>query len=106
MTVFRLVVIGFVIFGAFGSVPLVWALGDTMAGLLAIFNIVAIVPLGGVALKLLKNFNDQRRKGIDPVFHREMLPELKNVEYWDGSDPVTRRSADDRITISEGNDGR
>ena len=106
MTVFRLVVIGFVIFGAFGSVPLVWALGDTMAGMLAIFNIVAIVPLGGVALKLLKNFNDQRRKGIDPVFHREMLPELKNVEYWDGSDPVTRRSADDRITISEGNDGR
>ena len=106
MTVLRLVVIGFVIFGAFGSVPLVWALGDTMAGLLAIFNIVAIVPLGGVALKLLKNFNDQRRKGIDPVFHREMLPELKNVEYWDGSDPVTRRSEEDRITISESYDGR
>ena len=106
LNVFRIVVIGFVIFGAFGSVPLVWALGDTMAGLLAIFNIVAIVPLGGVALKLLKNFNDQRRKGIDPVFHREMLPELKNVEYWDGSDPVTRRSEEDRITISEGNDGR
>ena len=106
MTVFRLVVIGFVIFGAFGSVPLVWALGDTMAGLLAIFNIVAIVPLGGVALKLLKNFNDQRRKGIDPVFHREMLPELKNVEYWDGSDPVTRRSEEDRITSSESYDGR
>ena len=106
LNVFRLVVIGFVIFGAFGSVPLVWALGDTMAGLLAIFNIVAIVPLGGVALKLLKNFNDQRRKGIDPVFHREMLPELKNVEYWDGSDPVTRRSEEDRITISESYDGR
>ena len=106
LNVFRIVVIGFVIFGAFGSVPLVWALGDTMAGLLAIFNIVAIIPLGGVVLKLLKNFNDQRRKGIDPVFHREMLPELKNVEYWDGSDPVTRRSEEDRITISESYDGR
>ena len=106
MTVFRLVVIGFVIFGAFGSVPLVWALGDTMAGLLAIFNIVAIIPLGGVVLKLLKNFNDQRRKGIDPVFHREMLPELKNVEYWDGSDPVTRRSEEDRIVLRDDNRGR
>ncbi|WJY97854.1 alanine/glycine:cation symporter family protein [Corynebacterium fournieri] len=104
MTVFRIVVIGFVIFGAFGSVPLVWALGDTMAGLLAIFNIVAIVPLGGVALKLLKNFNQQRRKGIDPVFHRDMLPELKNVEYWDGSDPVTRRSEGDRIVADYSND--
>lgn len=106
LNVFRIVVIGFVIFGAFGSVPLVWALGDTMAGLLAIFNIVAIIPLGGVVLKLLKNFNDQRRKGIDPVFHRDMLPELKNVEFWDGSDPVTRRSDEDRITISQGYDGR
>ena len=91
---------------ALGSVPLVWALGDTMAGLLAIFNIVAIVPLGGVALKLLKNFNDQRRKGIDPVFHREMLPELKNVEFWDGSDPVTRRSEEDRIVLRDDNRGR
>ena len=106
MSWFRLVVIGFVIFGAFGSVPLVWALGDTMAGLLAIFNIVAIVPLGGVVLKLLKNFNDQRRKGIDPVFHREMLPELKNVEFWDGSDPVTRRSEEDRIVLRDDNRGR
>ena len=105
LNVFRIVVIGFVIFGAFGSVPLVWALGDTMAGLLAIFNIVAIIPLGGVVLKLLKNFNDQRRKGIDPVFHRDMLPELKNVEYWDGSDPVTRRSEEDRTVLREDNRG-
>lgn len=97
LTVFRIVVIGFVIFGAFGSVPLVWALGDTMAGLLALFNIIAIVPLGGVALKLLKNYNQQRRRGQDPVFHRDMLPEIKNIEYWDGSDPVTRRSAEDRV---------
>lgn len=101
LNVFRLVVLGFVIFGAFGSVPLVWALGDTMAGLLAIFNIVAIIPLGGVALKLLKNFNEQRRQGVDPVFNRDMLPEIKNVEYWDGSDPVTRRSAEDRIEIGQ-----
>ena len=101
LNVFRLVVLGFVIFGAFGSVPLVWALGDTMAGLLAIFNIVAIIPLGGVALKLLKNFNEQRRQGVDPVFNRDMLPEIKNVEYWDGSDPVTRRSSEDRIEIGQ-----
>lgn len=104
LTVFRLVVLGFVIFGAFGSVPLVWALGDTMAGLLAIFNIVAIIPLGGVALKLLKNFNEQRRQGVDPVFNRDMLPEIKNVEYWDGSDPVTRRSAKDRIVADYSKD--
>ncbi|GAB3080749.1 alanine/glycine:cation symporter family protein [Corynebacterium aquatimens] len=98
MTGFRVVVIGFVIFGAFGTVPLVWALGDTMAGLLAMMNIAAIIPLGGVAIKLLKNFNEQRAQGMDPVFHRDMLPELQNIEFWDGSDPVTRRSIEDRVT--------
>ena len=48
-----------------------------------------------MAFKLLKNYNEQRAKGVDPVFHRDMVPGLKNVEYWDGSDPVTRRSAED-----------
>ena len=101
MTLFRLGVIAFVFFGAFGSVPLVWSLGDTMAGIMATINIIAIVPLGGVAIKLLKNFNEQRTKGIDPVFHRDMLPELPNVEVWDGSDPVTRRTWEDRRSLRE-----
>ena len=101
MTLFRLGVIGFVIFGAFGSLPLVWALGDTMAATMVLINLIAIVPLGGIAFKLLKNFNEQRAQGIDPVFHRDMLPDVKNIEYWDGSDPVTRRSAEDRITVDE-----
>ena len=74
-----------------------------MAGLLAMFNIAAIIPLGGVAIKLLKNYNEQRRQGIDPVFHRDMLPEIKNVEFWDGSDPVTRRSLEDRVVAREAN---
>ena len=72
-----------------------------MAGTMAIINIIAIVPLAGVAIKLLKNYNEQRVQGIDPVFHRDMMPEVKNVEFWDGSDPVTRRSLEDRITASE-----
>ncbi len=94
---FRVVVVGFVFFGAVGSLPLVWALGDTFAATMVFINLIAIVPLGGVAIKLLRNYGEQRSHGIDPVFHRDMLPELKNVEYWDGSDPVTRRSLEDRV---------
>src|SRR5699024_9698824 len=92
---FRAVVIFFIWFGAVGSLPLVFSLADTGAGTMVILNIWAIVPLSGVAIKLLKNFNQQRRQGIDPVFHRDMLPEIKNIEVWDGSDPATRRSLDD-----------
>ncbi len=97
LNVFRVCVIGFVFFGAVGSLPLVWALGDTFAATMVFINLIAIVPLGGVAIKLLHNYGGQRSRGIDPVFHRDMLPELKNVEFWDGSDPVTRRSLEDRV---------
>ena len=92
---FRAVVIFFIWFGAVGTLPFVFALADTGAGTMVILNIAAIIPLSGVAIKLLKNFNQQRRQGIDPVFHRDMLPEIKNIEVWDGSDPATRRSLDD-----------
>ena len=84
----------FVWFGAVGSLPFVFALADTGAAMMVLINIVAIVPLCGVAIKLLKNFNEQKRQGLDPIFHRDMLPGVRNIECWDGSDPVTRR--DDR----------
>ncbi len=96
LNVFR-VVVGICVFGgAIGSLPLVWALGDTFAATMVVINLIAIIPLAGVAIKLLKNYSEQRRRGVDPVFHRGMLPELKNVEVWDGSDPVTRRSLEER----------
>ena len=101
LVVFRLVVLFFVWFGAVGTLPLVFSLADTGAGTMVVLNIIAIVPLSGVAIKLLKNYNEQRRKGVDPVFHRDMLPEAKNVECWDGSDPVTRRSVEDRQILRD-----
>ena len=101
LQIFRLVVLFFVWFGAVGSLPLVFALADTGAATMVILNIIAIVPLSGVAIQLLKNFNEQRSKGIDPVFHRDMLPDVPGVECWDGSDPVTRRSDADRKILRD-----
>ena len=91
MTAFRVIVMLCVYGGAIGSVPLVWALGDTFAAIMVLINLIAIVPLGGVAVKLLKNFSLQKAQGYDPVFHRDMLPEVANISCWDGSDPVTHR---------------
>ncbi|AKE41498.1 Na+/alanine symporter family [Corynebacterium kutscheri] len=91
MTIFRIFVMFCVVGGSIGSVPLVWALGDTFAAIMVLINLIAIVPLAGVAVKLLKNYVQQSAQGLDPVFHRDMLPEIPNVECWDGTDPVTRR---------------
>lgn len=97
LLVFRVAVLFFVWFGAVGSLPFVFALADTGAATMVLINVCAIVPLAGVAIKLLRNYTAQKKQGLDPVFHRDMLPELKNVECWDGSDSVTRRHEDDRV---------
>ncbi|WP_448851943.1 alanine/glycine:cation symporter family protein [Corynebacterium sp. 335C] len=76
--------------GAIGSVPLVWSLADVFSGLMATINIAAILPLGGVAVLLLRNYAAQKAKGVNPVFHRDDIPGLRGrIECWDGSDPMT-----------------
>lgn len=91
LSIFRILVVLCVFGGAIGTVPLVWSLADTFAATMVVINLIAIVPLGGVAVKLLKHFSEQKRAGLEPIFHRDDLPELKNVECWDGQDPVTQR---------------
>lgn len=89
LTGFRVLVLLSVFFGAIASVPLVWALGDTFAGIMVLINLCAIVPLGGVAVKLLRNYNKQKKAGLDPVFHRDMMPEVRNIACWNGQDAAT-----------------
>jgi AGCS family alanine or glycine:cation symporter len=41
-------------------------------------NLIAIVLLGRYAFRLLDDYRNQKRQGIkEPVFHRELLPELE-----------------------------
>ncbi len=69
--------------GALGSIDLVWTLADTTMGMMALVNLVAITPLATVAARLLKDYTDQRRQGLDPVFTRDRLPGLRGVECWE-----------------------
>lgn len=76
--------------GSLGSIDLVWTLADTTMGMMALINLVAITPLAAIAARVLKDYNDQRRQGIDPVFTRDRLPDLRGVECWE---PRERESA-------------
>lgn len=92
LTGYRVLVLLCVFGGAIGTVPLVWSLADTFAATMVIINLIAIVPLGGIAIKLLKHYTAQKKQGLDPVFHRDDMPGLKNVDCWDGTDPSTIRA--------------
>lgn len=89
LNLFRVLVMAFVLIGSVAKVSVVWAMADVFMPLLALTNLVAILPLAGIAARLLKHYRDQRRLGVEPVFHRDDMPDLKNIECWDGSDHTT-----------------
>jgi alanine or glycine:cation symporter, AGCS family len=81
--IYRLAVIGMVIFGAAVDLEVVWGLADLFMGIMAIINLIAITMLGKIAFAALKDYKNQRREGKDPVFYSDSIPGLKNIEYWE-----------------------
>ncbi|MNF71371.1 Amino-acid carrier protein AlsT [compost metagenome] len=75
---FRMFVLGMVMFGSVGELPTVWALADVSMGLMAIVNLIAILLLSGVAIKLAKDYNDQLKVGRVPTFDANKYPELRS----------------------------
>ncbi|GAA3763194.1 alanine/glycine:cation symporter family protein [Salinactinospora qingdaonensis] len=73
--------------GAIGSVQVVWSLADTAMGVMAVLNLVALIPLSGVALRLLDDYTRQRRQGRDPVFTRDRLAGVSGVRCWEPGGP-------------------
>lgn len=76
--IFRVVVLGMVMFGAMASLPVVWALADVSMGLMAIVNLIAILLLSGIVIKLAKDYNKQLQAGKVPTFDSNDFPELKS----------------------------
>ncbi|MEF1289338.1 alanine/glycine:cation symporter family protein [Vibrio sp. M260118] len=76
--IFRIIVLGMVMFGAVASLPVVWALADVSMGLMAIVNLVAIILLSGIVIKLAKDYNRQLDEGKLPTFDANDFPELKS----------------------------
>ena len=79
--VLRLAALGMVMFGALSEMPLVWKMADFSMGLMAVTNLIAILLLSGVAFKLAKDYNQQRKTGKLPQFDINLYPEIrKQVE--------------------------
>ncbi|MBB6435635.1 alanine/glycine:cation symporter family protein [Streptomyces candidus] len=80
---YRVLVLVTVFLGALGSVSIVWNLADVFMGFMALVNMAAIIPLSAIAFRLLEDYREQRRMGIDPVFTRDRMPDLREVECWE-----------------------
>ncbi|GGI68967.1 alanine/glycine:cation symporter family protein [Shewanella gelidii] len=87
LPVFRLCVLGMVMFGAIAKVSLVWDLADVSAGLMAMVNLVALILLSKLAFKVIRDYQKQLKSGRVPTFDQSKYPELRNkvdASIWQG----------------------
>lgn len=59
---FQILVLGFVIFGTYLKVDLVWAMADLFNGLMIIPNLIAVLALSGLVIKILADYETDFEK--------------------------------------------
>ena len=81
LTIFRVAAAFMVLLGALNSMDIAWSLADITMGLEAVVNIIAIFLLSRIAFNCLRDYEDQKAKGIDPVFHEQNIG-LHDTDVW------------------------
>jgi alanine or glycine:cation symporter, AGCS family len=59
--IYRIIWLPLIVLGAIGSLTLIWDIADTLNGLMAIPNLVALLGLSGVIVKLTKEFFEKEK---------------------------------------------
>ena len=78
------IAVGVMVFvGSISSLGLVWALADITMALMAICNLIAIYILAKYVVRALKDYMVQRKNHKDPVYYRDVNPEIEHLtECW------------------------
>jgi AGCS family alanine or glycine:cation symporter len=77
----RLGIVGMVVFGAYHNAAMAWTLGDIGVGVMAWLNVIAILILQKPALVALRDYERQKKLGLDPTFDPEALG-IRNADFW------------------------
>lgn len=70
-----------IFYGSIKTAEAAWALGDLGVGIVAWLNIIAIILLRKPALKALRDYQQQRKAGKDPVFDAAQCG-ITNANEW------------------------
>ena len=83
VVIYRLIVGLMVYLGGIMSLNLVWGLADITMALMTLCNLAAILVLGKYAVRLLKDYQKQRKEGKDPAYVSSIIPEIASeTECW------------------------
>ena len=77
----RILILAAVTFGCVRTAGMAWTLGDIGVGLMAWLNLIAILILQKPALLALRDYEAQKKQGLDPTFDPLKL-EIRNADFW------------------------
>lgn len=80
-TALKLIFLAVCFFGSVQSAGMMWALGDIGFGSMCYLNFVAIVLLSKVAFKVLKDYDEQKKQGLDPIFDPRKVG-IDDADFW------------------------
>ncbi|WP_263705515.1 alanine/glycine:cation symporter family protein [Shouchella tritolerans] len=86
MAVIKLLLLGTTYYGANRTAANAWLLGDIGLGLMVWINVIAIVLLAKPAMIALKDYETQKKQGLDPVFDPRKLG-IKHATFWETYQP-------------------
>jgi AGCS family alanine or glycine:cation symporter len=75
------IMLGVTYYGSIKPSRLGWAIGDLGLGILAWIHLVILVLLTKPALKILKDYELQKKKGIDPIFN-PVNAGVEGADFW------------------------
>ncbi len=79
----RLAVGAMVMIGSVATLEAVWTMADITMALMTLVNMTAILLLGKYAVKCLSDYRQQKRRGLDPQYHRDTIPEIASeTDCW------------------------
>jgi alanine or glycine:cation symporter, AGCS family len=97
LRVLQLALLITVSYGALTTAEAAWAAGDLGVGLMAWLNIIAILILQRPAIMVLKDYEEQRKQGLDPQFDPRPLG-IKNATFWEErADALAGRTDGDAV---------
>ena len=81
-TIYYIVASLLILLGAGLSADVLWNIADVTMGLMTLVNIPVIWILGKYAFRALKDYELQRKQGLEPVFLAKNIDLKDKVDYW------------------------
>jgi AGCS family alanine or glycine:cation symporter len=83
VNVFRIIYLVANFFGVIVNGQVIWSMGDTGAGLMAWFNLIAIVLISPMAIRIVNDYEKQKHLGLDPMFDPATVGLPDEAGVWD-----------------------